>query len=61
MVFCVVGKYPGPDLRARLDAQDPDRVLSVFVGASTREKEVAMSLKRARELRAEAVTRGRFN
>ena len=54
VVFRVVGKYPEPDLRAWLDAQDPDRVLSVFVGASTREKEVAMSLKHAHELRAEA-------
>ena len=54
VVFRVVGKYPEPDLRAWLDAQDPDRVLSVFVGASTREKEVAMSLKHAHELRAQA-------
>ena len=44
VVFRVVGKYPEADLRAWLDAQDPDRVLSVFVGASSREKEVAMSL-----------------
>ena len=54
VVFRVVGKYPEPDLRAWLDAQDPDRVLSVFVGASTREKEMAMSLKHAHELRAQA-------
>ncbi len=54
VVYRVVGKYPEADLRPWLGAQDPDRVLSVFVGASSREKEVAMSLKQAHELRAEA-------
>ncbi|MBW0105280.1 MULTISPECIES: methylenetetrahydrofolate reductase [Pseudonocardia] len=54
VVYRAVGKYPEADLRPWLDTQDPDRVLSVFVGASSREKEVAMSLKQAHELRAEA-------
>lgn len=54
VVYRAVGKYPETDLRPWLDAQDPERVLSVFVGASSRGKEVAMSLKQAHELRAEA-------
>ncbi|MDN5932172.1 MAG: methylenetetrahydrofolate reductase [Pseudonocardia sp.] len=54
VVYRAVGKYPEADLRPWLGAQDPDRVLSVFVGASSREKEVAMSLKQAHELWAEA-------
>jgi hypothetical protein len=54
IVYRVVGKYAEADLRPWLGAQDPGRVLSVFVGASSRAKEVAMSLKQAHELRAEA-------
>jgi hypothetical protein len=52
VVYRVVGKYPEDDLRSWLDAQDPDQVLSVFVGASSRGKQVATSLTQARELRA---------
>jgi 5,10-methylenetetrahydrofolate reductase len=52
VVYRVVGKYSEADLRSWLDAQDPDRVLSVFVGASSRGKQVATSLTEARELRA---------
>jgi hypothetical protein len=51
VVYRVVGKYPEADLRSWLAAQDPDRVLSVFVGASSRDKPVATSLTRAHELR----------
>jgi hypothetical protein len=54
VVYRAVGKYPEADLRPWLHTQDPDQVLSVFVGASSRDKEVAMSLKQAHELRAEA-------
>lgn len=54
VVYRVVGKYGEADLRPWLGAQDPGRVLSVFVGASSREKRVAMSLKQAHQLRAEA-------
>ena len=53
VVYRAVGKYPEADLRPWLGAQDPDRVLSVFVGASSRGKDVATSLKQAHELRAE--------
>lgn len=53
VVYRAVGKYPQTDLRRWLGAQDPGRVLSVFVGASSRGKDVATSLKQAHELRAE--------
>ena len=53
VVYRAVGKYREADLRPWLGAQDLDRVLSVFVGASSRGKEVAMSLKQAHELRAQ--------
>jgi hypothetical protein len=52
VVYRVVGKYPEADLRSWLVAQDADRVLSVFVGASSRGKQVATSLTQARQLRA---------
>src|ERR1700752_5175460 len=39
--------------RSWLPEQDPTRALSVFVGASSREKAVATSLSRAYELRTE--------
>ena len=54
VVYRAVGKYDEPDLRSWLRAQDPERVLSVFVGASSTDKPVATSLGRAQELRAES-------
>ena len=53
VVYRAVGKYGEPDLRSWLGAQDPDRRLSVFVGASSRDKPVATSLVRAHALRIE--------
>jgi len=53
VVYRVVGKYPESRLRRWLSVQEPDRVLSVFVGSSSRDKEVATSLTRSQELRAE--------
>jgi hypothetical protein len=53
IVYRAVGKYTERDLRAWLLEQDPARVLSVFVGASSREKSVATSLQQAYKLRAE--------
>lgn len=53
VVYRVVGRYTESNLRPWLGAQDPDRVLSVFVGASSRDKKVSTSLTRAQELRAE--------
>lgn len=53
VVYRAVGKYPEPELRSWLVSQDPDRVLSVFVGASSRAKPVETSLSRAQALRSE--------
>jgi len=53
VVYRAVGKYPETELRSWLDAQEPDRVLSVFVGTSSRGKPVATPLRRAQELRSE--------
>jgi len=52
VVYRVAGKYDEAGLRSWLEAQDPDRVSSVFVGASSRGKDVAMTLTQAQELRA---------
>jgi hypothetical protein len=53
VVYRAVGKYEEDDLRGWLRSQEPDRVLSVFVGASSRNKPVATSLARAQALWAE--------
>jgi len=44
VVYRAVGKYVESDLRSWLSAQEPGRTLSVFVGASSRDKPVATSL-----------------
>ncbi|HWU20950.1 MAG TPA: methylenetetrahydrofolate reductase [Nocardioides sp.] len=54
VVYRAVGKYREPELRSWLDAQDAARALTVFVGASSRDKPSATSLTRAQELRAQA-------
>lgn len=53
VVYRAVGKYDEPELRSWLTTQEPDRVLSVFVGASSRDKPAATSLARAQALRSE--------
>jgi len=53
IVYRAVSKYAEDDLRSWLHAQDPAQALSVFVGASSREKAAATSLARAYELRTE--------
>ncbi len=53
VVYRAVGKYPEADLRSWLGTQDPARLLSVFVGASSRDQQPATSLSRAQELRAD--------
>jgi hypothetical protein len=50
VVYRSVGKYAEAELRAWLEAQDADRALTVFVGASSRDKQSATSLPRAQEL-----------
>lgn len=52
VVYRAVGKYQESDLKAWLDAQEADRTLTVFVGASSASKPSATSLARAQELRA---------
>jgi hypothetical protein len=53
IVYRAVGKYGEDRFRSWLSGQDPARALAVFVGSSSREKEVHTSLARAYELRAE--------
>jgi hypothetical protein len=53
VVYRAVGKYGEGQLRSWLEAQEPDRVLSVFVGTSSGDKPVATSLRTAQALRSE--------
>jgi hypothetical protein len=53
IVYRAVSKHSEDALRLWLRDQDPARALSVFVGASSREKVVTTSLSRAYELRTE--------
>ena len=53
VVYRAVGKYAEAELRSWLGAQEPDRVLSVLVGTSSRDKPVLTSLPRAQALRSE--------
>jgi hypothetical protein len=53
IVYRAVSKHAEDGLRQWLRDQDPAQALSVFVGASSREKAVATSLSRAYELRTE--------
>jgi Methylenetetrahydrofolate reductase len=53
IVYRAVSKYPEQQLQSWLSEQAPTQALSVFVGASSREKPVATSLPRAYELRSE--------
>jgi hypothetical protein len=53
IVYRAVSKHAEDGLRRWLRDQDPTRALSVFVGASSREKVPATSLSRAYELRTE--------
>ena len=53
VVYRAVGKYAESELESWLRAQEPDRRLSVFVGAASRDKPVATSLGRAQILRTQ--------
>lgn len=53
IIYRCTGKYPEPALRDWLISTDPKRVASVFVGASSRTKDVHTSLPRAHALRRE--------
>ncbi|MFC6154929.1 methylenetetrahydrofolate reductase [Nocardioides yefusunii] len=50
VVYRCVGKYEPEHLTTWLGAQDTNRVLSVFVGASSRDKQVQVTLPKAQEL-----------
>ena len=51
VIYRCVGKYTESELRTWLKTADPDRVLSVFVGASSKEKTVRTRLSEAQALR----------
>jgi hypothetical protein len=51
IVYRAVGKYPSAKLRSWLAAQDPERVMTVLVGAASSKAELATSLAHAQELR----------
>jgi hypothetical protein len=53
VVYRAVGKYGEAQLESWLSAQDPERVLSVFVGSSSSDKPVATSLTSAQSLRSQ--------
>ncbi|GAA3683272.1 hypothetical protein GCM10022237_47460 [Nocardioides ginsengisoli] len=53
VVYRSVGKYDEAELRAWLETQDADHALTVFVGASSRDKQSATSLVRAQRLWAD--------
>jgi hypothetical protein len=53
VIYRCVGKYPRSELSSWLRAVDTDRVMSVFVGASSSDKEVRLDLPGAHDLRRE--------
>lgn len=53
VIYRAVGKYEESDIQAWLRAQDVDQVLTVFVGASSRNKQASTSLVRSQELWAQ--------
>lgn len=54
IVYRATAKYAESELRDWVEAQDPERRLTVFVGASSATTPVATGLGRAQEIRAEA-------
>ncbi len=53
VVYRATAKYTEDELREWISSQETTKRLSVFVGASSGDKHVAMTLRRAQELRAE--------
>ncbi len=53
IVYRAVAKYQESELRGWLEAQDADEALTVFVGAPSRGRPVATSLRRAQEVWAQ--------
>ncbi|MET7995147.1 5,10-methylenetetrahydrofolate reductase [Amycolatopsis sp. NPDC005232] len=54
VVYRCVGKYTEAQLRTWMQTADTDRVLTVFVGASSKDKEVRTRLSQAQALRRDA-------
>lgn len=54
VVYRATAKYTEDELRDWARSQDPARRMAVFVGAPSRERRVATTLRRAQELRVEA-------
>jgi hypothetical protein len=53
VVYRATGKYAEDEIRSWTQQQDADKRLCVFVGASSRDKTVATSLRRAQQIRSE--------
>lgn len=53
IVYRATAKYTEDELRGWIASQDSDRRLTVFVGAPSRERRVATTLRRAQQLRSE--------
>jgi hypothetical protein len=53
VVYRATSKYTEEELRRWVGSQDPSRRMTVFVGAPSRERPVATTLRRAQQLRAE--------
>jgi hypothetical protein len=53
IVYRAVSKYSPDELRAWLSAQDPERLITVLVGAASRTAKVRTSLRDAQALRGE--------
>lgn len=53
IVYRATAKYTEEELRGWISSQNPETRLAVFVGASSREKRVATTLRRAQQLRAD--------
>jgi len=53
VVYRATAKYTEEELRGWIESQDTATRMAVFVGASSREKPVATTLRRAQQLRAE--------
>ena len=54
IIYRAVGKYSAAELLAFQNAADPEKELTVFVGAASRTQEVALSIDAAYALRAKA-------
>jgi hypothetical protein len=54
VVYRATAKYGEDEIRGWVESQDPERRMTVFVGAPSRERRVSTTLRRAQQLRADA-------